>query len=104
MLEEQVDPVGTQPLQGSLDGPGDVLGPAVQTGAGGAVVAEAELGGQHHLVPRCRLCMFCLSWRRARGGCFVGWSAADEPGGSQPGLDVVAVLADLFAPDGQAVD
>jgi hypothetical protein len=50
VLVEQVDAVGPQPLQGSLDGPDNVVGSAVETGARGSVVAEAEFGGDHDLV------------------------------------------------------
>ena len=50
VLVEQVDVVGAQPSQRALDGLGEVLGAAIEPGAGGAVVAEAELGGNHDLI------------------------------------------------------
>ena len=51
VLVEQVDPLGVEPLQGVLGGGADVLGAAVQAGGAAAVVGEAELGGDHHVVP-----------------------------------------------------
>jgi hypothetical protein len=50
VLVEQVNPVGVEPSQGVLDGGANVLGTAVQPGRAAAVVGEAELGGNHHLV------------------------------------------------------
>jgi hypothetical protein len=50
VLVEQVDVVGAQPSQRALDGLGEVLWAAIEPGAGGAVVAEAELGGNHDLI------------------------------------------------------
>jgi hypothetical protein len=49
VLVEQVDAVGIQPMQASPP-PLDVVGAAVQPARGGAVVTEAELGGDHDLV------------------------------------------------------
>jgi hypothetical protein len=53
VLVEQVDPVGTQPLQHRVDGLPDVIGAAVGSAsalAGLRVDIEAELGGDDHLV------------------------------------------------------
>ena len=50
MLVEQVDRVGPEPLERSLDAALDRLGPAVEPAAVLAVEVEAELGGDHDLV------------------------------------------------------
>src|SRR5271166_3496647 len=54
MLIEQVDYVRLEPLERTLDGLLDLLGPAVQTcGSGpmiGAAEIEPEFGGDHHLL------------------------------------------------------
>jgi hypothetical protein len=50
VLVEQVDAVGPEPAQRVLDGGPDVFGAAVQAGGRVAVVGEAELGGDLHLV------------------------------------------------------
>ena len=52
VLVEQVDVVGAEPAQRAFDRLADVLGPAVDVGADLLAVleAEAELGGDHHLV------------------------------------------------------
>jgi hypothetical protein len=52
MLIEQVDAVGPQPLQRSLDDIADMLGPAVEPDHRAVrIELEAELGGDDHLIP-----------------------------------------------------
>src|SRR3954471_9835630 len=51
MLVEQVDAVGPQPLQGGVGYFADTLRPAVLPLAGIAIL-EAELRGNHHLIPK----------------------------------------------------
>jgi hypothetical protein len=56
VLVEQVDPVGAQPPERAFDHLADAFGPAVEALALAAVgrEAEAELAGDHHLVPDAR--------------------------------------------------
>ena len=77
VLVQQIDPVGPQPRERGIDDRANVIGPAVEVRAGGAVTGqvEAELGGDHHAVAQRR--------QRFAQQFFIGERAIDFGGVEQ---------------------